>query len=134
MHREIHGFTEQARNLLQQYLWPGNIRQLANTIERAVILEDDLFVHSANLALPQTVASPLPVEPLPPLIQVESQPGLSAASQAEREKALILHALEDNLWVQKQAARRLGISPRALNYKIKKFKITHPHWRRHRDS
>ncbi len=41
MHRDIHGFTDEARNLIQDYDWPGNIRQLANTIERAVILEDD---------------------------------------------------------------------------------------------
>jgi transcriptional regulator with GAF, ATPase, and Fis domain len=51
---------------------------------------------------------------------------------ADREKELILRALEENLWVQKEAARRLGISPRALNYKIKKLHITHPHWRRHK--
>jgi len=36
------------------------------------------------------------------------------------------------LWVQKNAANKLGISPRALNYKINKLGITHPHWRRNK--
>jgi DNA-binding NtrC family response regulator len=52
MHREITGFTTNALRLIYEYPWPGNIRQLANTIERAVILEDDTQIHSRNLALP----------------------------------------------------------------------------------
>jgi DNA-binding NtrC family response regulator len=132
MHREIQGFTEQSRRLLQDYPWPGNIRQLANTIERAVILEDDVFVHESNLALPEMVEKSMPPEAPP------ATGGIGASSQsdgnflADREKELILRALEENLWVQKEAARRLGISPRALNYKIKKLHITHPHWRRNK--
>ena len=49
-----------------------------------------------------------------------------------QEKELILRALEDNLWVQKNAAKQLGISPRALNYKVNKFSITHPNWRKNK--
>ena len=49
-----------------------------------------------------------------------------------QEKELILQALEECLWVQKNAAEKLGVSPRALNYKVKKFGITHPNWRKHR--
>ena len=48
------------------------------------------------------------------------------------EKEFILKALQDSLWIQKDAADRLGISPRALNYKIKKFGITHPRWRKNK--
>ena len=51
-------------------------------------------------------------------------------SLADHERRLIIDALEESLWVQKEAAARLGISPRSLNYKIKKLGITHPHWRR----
>jgi transcriptional regulator with GAF, ATPase, and Fis domain len=45
---------------------------------------------------------------------------------------VISRALEDNLWIQKDAARQLGISPRALNYRIKKLGITHARWRKNR--
>ena len=55
-----------------------------------------------------------------------------AESLLEREREIILHTLEDCLWIQKDAARRLGITPRALNYKIKKYGITHSRWRVHK--
>ena len=50
---DLKTFSENAQRLIQDYDWPGNIRQLANTIERAVILEDNTVIHSANLALPE---------------------------------------------------------------------------------
>jgi transcriptional regulator with GAF, ATPase, and Fis domain len=50
----------------------------------------------------------------------------------DNEKSLIQQALDESLWIQKEAAARLGITPRILNYKIKKFGITHPRWRRNR--
>jgi transcriptional regulator with GAF, ATPase, and Fis domain len=49
----------------------------------------------------------------------------------EVEKRTILRALEAHAWVQARAAKALGISRRALNYKIAKFGITHPSWRVH---
>ena len=51
---------------------------------------------------------------------------------ASQEKDLILKILEECLWVQKDASKRLKISPRALNYKINRLGITHPHWRRNK--
>ena len=51
---------------------------------------------------------------------------------ADQEKEHICRALEDNLWIQKDAARQLGISPRALNYRIKKLGITHTRWRKNK--
>ncbi len=48
------------------------------------------------------------------------------------EKETIIRALEMCLWIQKDAAKMLGISPRSLNYKIRKFGITHPRWRKNK--
>jgi transcriptional regulator with GAF, ATPase, and Fis domain len=115
----INGFTPEVLAMIQGYDWPGNIRQLANTIERAVILEDGDTISLQALQIPELIRN------LTPLIQV-TEP-LEA-----HEKELILKALTENLWVQKNAARCLGISPRALNYKIKKFGITHQNWRKHK--
>jgi len=50
----------------------------------------------------------------------------------EAERELIAQALERTGWVQKDAARLLGISSRALNYKIKTYGMTHPSWRQNR--
>ncbi len=50
----------------------------------------------------------------------------------DQEKELICNALEENLWIQKDAARQLGVTPRALNYRIKKLGITHSRWRKNK--
>ncbi|MBM9513493.1 sigma-54 interaction domain-containing protein [Desulfogranum marinum] len=120
--RTIKGFSAETVDLLQHYHWPGNIRQLANTIERAIILEESDTIHIEAIHLPDinTTQYKPRVRSNEPLIV--------------QEKELIINALEENLWVQKNAAKVLGISPRALNYKVKKFGITHPNWRRNKET
>ncbi|WP_457574408.1 sigma 54-interacting transcriptional regulator [Desulfolithobacter sp.] len=117
--KKIKGFAPDALALIKSYRWPGNIRQLANTIERAVILEENDYIHPDAIQIPElqkhTISRTITCEPL-----------------EVHEKDLIIKALEENLWVQKNAAKRLGISPRALNYKINKFGITHPNWRKNK--
>jgi DNA-binding NtrC family response regulator len=127
--RDIQGFTQRAMESIQAYHWPGNIRQLANTIERAVILEDDCLIHEENLSLP--AMKKFEAIELKDFTMPLKDPLLDA-SLAGQEKDLILKTLGECLWVQKDAADKLGVSPRALNYKIRKLGITHPHWRRNR--
>ncbi|MEJ2589669.1 MAG: sigma-54 dependent transcriptional regulator [Deltaproteobacteria bacterium] len=121
--RKINGFSAQALEALQSYNWPGNIRQLANVIERAVILEESSSIQAQHLNLPE-----------PPIVKTENLASPTPPPQTirEQEREIIVRALEDNLWVQKEAARALGITPRALNYKIKKFGISHPRWRKNK--
>lgn len=134
MRREISGFNAEAVRLIEAYDWPGNIRQLANTIERAVILEDNHLIHAESLSLPGAkIQSEAPSEQSPRQRSAKAQME-GGDSLAGQERELILRALEESLWVQKNAAKKLGISPRALNYKINKLAITHPHWRRNKDA
>ncbi len=118
--KRITGFADDSFAIIKSYHWPGNIRQLANTIERAVILEDGNLISTDSIQIPDfhTPGQPTTVIQVEPLVT--------------HEKELILRALEESLWVQKNAAKQLGISPRALNYKINKFNITHPNWRRNK--
>jgi DNA-binding NtrC family response regulator len=111
-----------AREVILSYDWPGNIRQLANTLERAAILEEGTVVQAESLLLPDRIREP----------EAASPSAENSISLEEREKKLIMETLASCLWIQKDAADRLGISPRALNYKIKKFGITHPRWRKHK--
>ncbi|VAW41762.1 Response regulator of zinc sigma-54-dependent two-component system [hydrothermal vent metagenome] len=116
--KKISDFSPTAMEIIKAYNWPGNIRQLTNTIERAVILEESNHIQPESIAIPRF-----------------HTPAISAAACEPlkvHEKDLILKALNDSLWVQKRAAKRLGISPRSLNYKIKKLGITHPNWRKNR--
>lgn len=120
--KRIDGLSPTVMELMKSSSWPGNIRQLANTIERAAILTENSVIHEDSLpAMEPAFAVARPLSPVPPPF-----------SLAMQEKEAIVKVLEDCLWIQKDAAQFLGISPRALNYKIKKFGISHPRWRKNR--
>jgi DNA-binding NtrC family response regulator len=108
--------------LFKTYPWPGNIRELSNTIERAIFLTDGPEIEAVHVSLPKF--SPGPAAPPSPKQHLR----LSAAE----EKELIYGALQKNLWIQKDAAAELGLTPRALNYRIKKHGITHDRWRKNK--
>jgi len=133
--RDIIGYEDEALAQIQAYDWPGNIRQLANTIERAVILAEGKKITADNLLLPGSRLEDRQIgigSSRAAAERVSSKPEDNDISLAGQEKDLILRVLEESLWVQKNAANKLGISPRALNYKIRKLGITHPHWRRNK--
>jgi transcriptional regulator with PAS, ATPase and Fis domain len=119
--KKIVGFSPIVMEKIIAYPWPGNIRQLANTIDRAAILEDGAIIQTSSISMPG------------PIEITQSQAEDSPPESLEMgEKEHILKALEENLWIQKDAAKTLGISPRTLNYKIKKFNISHPRWRKNK--
>ena len=119
--KRIVAFSPASIEWIKSYSWPGNIRQLANTIERAAILEDGPVIQGKNISILEAS------EPTRP--QAEAKP---TETLELREKELVLNALQKSLWIQKDAAELLGISPRTLNYKIAKFGITHHRWRKNR--
>ncbi|MDZ7759319.1 MAG: sigma-54 dependent transcriptional regulator [Desulfovermiculus sp.] len=118
--KRIQGFARETISLLRSYPWPGNIRQLQNVLERALIFEDSELVTPESLTLME-----------PNLLKSASSVPDSGESLVDNEKDRILQALERNNWVQKEAARELGISPRVMNYKVKKHHITYAGWKRH---
>ncbi len=127
-------FTPDALAFLQSYSWPGNVRELENTVYRAVLLAEGELIEISDLTLivspgkPETVAAPAPV-PTAARVPPETPDETSGESLEEVEKRAIVAALEASAWVQSRAARRLGISRRALNYRISKYGLTHPSWR-----
>jgi transcriptional regulator with PAS, ATPase and Fis domain len=119
--KKINAIDPEVIDMFRRYPWPGNIRQLSNTIERAILLEDQTVVRKSSVSLPEIVT------PAPPQIQPT---GLKLSQNEEKE--VIAQALDETLWIQKDAALQLGISPRALNYRIKKLGITHARWRKNK--
>lgn len=106
-----------------RYDWPGNIRELANTMERLVIMNDCDMLEAAML--PSNLRKSMPGGGVaPPANGHPDGPcgGLCGEVEVlEREKIII--ALKDNNYVQIRAARALGITPRQLGYRIKKYAI-----------
>ena len=119
--KKITSIDPEVIDMFCQYPWPGNIRQLSNTIERAILLEDQMVIRKNSVSLPE----------IDDLTTPKFQPTGLKLSEYEETK-IIASALEENLWIQKDAALQLGISPRALNYRIKKLGITHARWRRNK--
>ncbi len=104
--------TREALERLCAYDWPGNIRELRNVIERAVLLCDG----------PQ-----LGPQLLPPEIAGAASPASSGGSALEGyEKAMIVRALRECGWNQTRAAKSLGISRDNLRYRMKKYGIRKP--------
>ena len=122
-------FTEEAEELLQQNLWPGNVRELQNVVERAVILAGSGDIRPAHLCpVPDQETSPAiaPAEaslPADPPTDAAPQSAPRATSLKELEQRAILEALDATGGNRSQAAKRLGIARRTLQYKLKKLGI-----------
>jgi DNA-binding NtrC family response regulator len=106
-------FSPEAVQAIAAYQWPGNIRELRNAVERAVLFASGPLITPADLGLVQAVCD----------LEQRSLPSLDLK---ELEKLAIQTALEESEWVQSRAATLLGISPRALNYKLDKLGLDHP--------
>jgi DNA-binding NtrC family response regulator len=125
MNKKVRGIEQGAMKILTEYHWPGNIRELENTMERAVLLAEGDTVTMEELNLFFAGEEP---EQDSERIRLPAK----GVKLAEAEKDLIEQALERSQWVQKKAARLLGVSSRVLNYKIKRFGITHSNWKQNR--
>jgi DNA-binding NtrC family response regulator len=123
VNKPITGLSPEVLVLLKTCAWPGNIRELSNAIERAIFLTDGDQIEAVHVSIPKINQEPVPVS-----APTAKQLRLSD----EEERKLICRALDKHLWIQKDAARELGLTPRALNYRIKKHGITHQRWRKNK--
>ncbi len=137
VNRRIRGVHREALMMLMDYSWPGNIRELENTIERVVLMTEGDIITPEELELHfnrrHKIISKTPsAEPK----NTSSESGIILPEQGvcleEVEENLILQALERSSWVQKDAAELLNVSSRVLNYKVKRFGITHESWRQNK--
>lgn len=104
--------SERAMTTLMRHHWPGNVRQLRNAIERAVVLAEGDVIDDVHL--PERVLARAGVLPSSGVEDLVSQ-------LAEMEMQLVRAALEESNGNQSEAARRLGVSRRSLIYRMKKY-------------
>ena len=123
--RTTRGFTEAALERIRRSHWAGNVRELRNAIERCVLMTDSEFIDASQIAVsgPKGGAggSRLKLD-LPP----------DGLSLERMERELVVAALEQTGYVQKDAAKLLHVTRRKLNYMIGRMRLTHPSWRRNR--
>jgi formate hydrogenlyase transcriptional activator len=113
MDKQIEDIPEETMAALCSYQWPGNIRELQNLIERAVILSDD-----GVLSNPLSTVTTGDVTVLP-----------AATTLRDSERNLILHTLEEAGWViggPRGAAAKLGVKRTTLIYKMQGLGISRP--------
>jgi len=119
--KKIDGLSPDSLKLLMRYHWPGNIRELENAVERAMLLADGSHIQADDLRLGETggvgtARDAQSVIKIPP----------TGIALEEIERMALIEALKMSNWVQKDAAELLSISPRVMNYKIKTLGIDFP--------
>lgn len=123
MKKPVPKLNSEARKKLLSHPWPGNVRELDNTVQRALILQQGSEVTEEDLVL-----TPVPknrrfeVQELveAPIVEIPSDNALGSDLK-QREIELIIQALNEES-SRKEAAERLGISPRTLRYKLAKLR------------
>ncbi|MBI2492096.1 MAG: sigma-54-dependent Fis family transcriptional regulator [Candidatus Rokubacteria bacterium] len=111
--KTIRGVSREARETLLRYDYPGNVRELENLVERAVVLTRDEVIGLGDLPLAAREPEPEPA----------GDASLPAAVEG-LERRLIRDALARADGVQTRAAELLGISERVLRYKLRKYGLT----------
>lgn len=116
--KEVEAVAEDVLEILINYNWPGNIRELENLIERAVVLTKAKLITRENL--PPFLLSPQEGE----AAQLSSAQDLNLKENLQSfQKNAIISALQQSKGIQKNAARILGVKPTTLNEMIKRLKI-----------
>jgi two-component system, NtrC family, response regulator AtoC len=122
-HKNIQGVTKEAEELLMNYDWPGNIRELRNAIERVMILADGNRVAAKYLPIRISEGGILPV----PMGEGGDEGGIrlpaGGTSLYDVERDLIRQALEQSRGNKTTAAKLLRITRDTLRYKVKKYRL-----------
>lgn len=114
--KEVKNISLEAMKLLTQYSWPGNIRELMNVIESAVLLANDTI-------LPQHLPAKIQSAPEKSVSFQGSLKIVAKEAKEKAEKELIAKVLKEVNWNKSRASRILAVDYKTLYYKIKEYNI-----------
>jgi len=113
--RRIPALSAGAAHPLLTHAWPGNVRELDNVMQRALILLDGQTIQATHIRFGMDEE---------PVAEAPVSKGQLSTALASAERELILEALRDGQGSRRAAAERLGISPRALRYKLAQLRAS----------
>lgn len=116
-HKKVVKITDEAMDKLMGYPWPGNVREMENTIERIVLMGDEDGISAADMLLL------LPALKNEKLIEEYKTIPMENKTLDELEREAIMKALKECDNNQSRAADMLGITVRQIGYKVKKYGI-----------
>jgi two-component system, NtrC family, response regulator AtoC len=114
--KRVRGITDDAMRRLQTYGWPGNIRELRNAVERAMLLVEG----------PELTADQFPVLSGVHRLSEGVELPPTGIDLEQLERSLVVQALERSAWNQTKAATLLGLNRDQIRYRIEKFKLERP--------
>ncbi|NLO12139.1 MAG: sigma-54-dependent Fis family transcriptional regulator, partial [Candidatus Cloacimonetes bacterium] len=117
--KEVAGITDEAMNILEQYDWPGNVRQLENEIERAVTLAEP-----GSFIQPEDFSDEVRrfMDNIRTIKALSGKKNLKEAIE-ELERKMIWECMEACSWNQTQAAKELGLSRQGLIKKLSRYNL-----------
>ena len=115
--KRVVGVAGDAMRRLQAYGWPGNIRELRNAVERAMLLSAGSELVAADFPVVSGAGARLTES-------VELPP--AGVNLEQLERSLVVQALERSGWNQTKAATLLGLNRDQIRYRIEKFKLERP--------
>ena len=122
LNRQVNGITPEAKKIIMEYPWYGNLRELRNVMKRAVLMADgediDQFCFPEEIIYPQNYSRSENIE----TTEIKSDSKLKNASY-EIEKQLIIKTIREAGFNKSKAARILNIDRKTLYNKLKLYDI-----------
>jgi two-component system response regulator FlrC len=123
----VPALSDSAREQLLRHDWPGNVRELDNVMQRALIVQDGDRIDAEDIRFEQRSAASVTAVPISANEERGDEAGAVgdeslAGDLRDRERQIIIEALDECRGSRKAAASRLGISERTLRYKLARLR------------